>query len=561
MSSTAIRSAAVPATLHRAFYWPAYAVLLLASMAVFFERQIATGFTFVFGEPWDGGIQAVLLSHWLKTLQLLQHWNQVPYFEPYRDTLGYNDGGFITGLLTVPFRIAGLDIYRAPDCAVAIIKVAGFVFMVSLLDRLIARRSLASLFGACLFTVIIGPANQAGHTQLLTVALAPLQLLLLLNAVHRLRGDALPFLLWAAASCALMGAWLLTSYYMAWFFLLFAGALLVSQAVADFGSLRIAGRRLIADRAVRLVGLVVLFGVSITPFLLVYGPKLHETHGHHIAAALAYKLTLDDFINIGPGSVVWGWLYRLALSIHPTMGRGETNVGFTPDLLLLLVVFAVLVLVNRTLRLSPALKAIAGAGLIMMILPQSIAGMSPWWLVFKIVPGASGVRVVARAWLMVAFPVCILVTCVIHHLAQSKASAWLAWGLATLAVAGQINAQPPIFLNVPQQLALLDAVPSPPSTCRNFFVVSHSPEAEQSQNVVGLYKDNVVAMVIADRLDLPTIQGFSTFNPPDWNFSAFPNATYLARVKTYVAAHGLRGVCGYDLDAHAWSDAPFGERL
>ena len=538
-------------------YWLVFVLMIIASVALFFHRQIETNFNFVFGDTWDGRIMSVLLSHWLKTAMSIQTWNQVPYFYPYADTLGYNDGGFITGMLTVPFRLLGVDVYRAPDCAVAVLKLVGFIAMARLLDRLVARRSLASLFGAALFTLMIASANDAGHTQLLTVALAPLQFLLLLKALDRLQGPPIPFLIWSTVTLVLMGAWLITSFYMAWFFLLFCLFLLGVWAILDFGSVRMAVKILLANRGCRLIGVMVVFAASITPFLIVYLPKLIETKGYAFSEALIYRQHLYDIINTGPDSLIWGELFSRLLRIWPEMARGEASVGFTPDIIIMLLVFAGLVIVTRTLRLTPILLGIAWTTLILLILPISLGPISLWWLVFKFVPGATGIRVIARLWLMTAFPVCLLVTCLIHHWGCARRGAWFAVPLAVLALAGQFNMKSPVFLDVASELAFLNSVPPPPPACQSFFVTRHSADAEDGNVIVNLYSNNVAAMAIADKINIPTIQGFSTFNPPDWKFEAFPASTYMTRVKRYVTTHKLDDICGYDLQDRIWTTKPF----
>ena len=63
-------------------------------------------------------------------------------------------------------------------------------------------------------------------------------------------------------------------------------------------------------------------------------------------------------------------------------------------------------------------------------------------------------------------------------------------------------------------------------------------------------------MLIAEVLGLPTINGFSTFNPPDWAFAAPRDADYRARVRTYVEAHNLQAeICGLDLAQKRWLPA------
>ena len=70
---------------------------------------------------------------------------------------------------------------------------------------------------------------------------------------------------------------------------------------------------------------------------------------------------------------------------------------------------------------------------------------------------------------------------------------------------------------------------------------------------VQYYRSNVDAMLIAEYINLPTINGFSTFNPPDWRFDFPARQDYQARVDAYAAHHDLKNLCGLDLEAMRWT--------
>jgi hypothetical protein len=57
---------------------------------------------------------------------------------------------------------------------------------------------------------------------------------------------------------------------------------------------------------------------------------------------------------------------------------------------------------------------------------------------------------------------------------------------------------------------------------------------------------------------IPTMNGFSTFNPSDWDFSNSTSPDYVARAKAYAERHNLRGVCSLDATKpEKWNQAPF----
>jgi hypothetical protein len=64
-------------------------------------------------------------------------------------------------------------------------------------------------------------------------------------------------------------------------------------------------------------------------------------------------------------------------------------------------------------------------------------------------------------------------------------------------------------------------------------------------------------MFLAELWRVPTINGFSTFNPPDWNFTDSLAADYDARVLEYARRHKLRDLCRLDVrQADPWTRIP-----
>ena len=67
------------------------AALVLANL-VFFRVPIFNGFTRLWGDHFDGGIEATILEHWYNVVRGYSPWSQTEYFYPVSGTLGYNDG-------------------------------------------------------------------------------------------------------------------------------------------------------------------------------------------------------------------------------------------------------------------------------------------------------------------------------------------------------------------------------------------------------------------------------------------------------------------------------------
>lgn len=173
---------------------------------------------------------------------------------------------------------------------------------------------------------------------------------------------------------------------------------------------------------------------------------------------------------------------------------------------------------------------------------------SLWELVYHIIPGAKGLRVVARFLIVLTFPVCVVTTLFLDRQFRDK-RALTGWALTAFLVLEQVNIGPRTDMSRREQLAALNAIPAIPEGCE-IIAVRKSRWTDKVYNnrvINDLYPHNVDAMYLAATRHRPTIIGFSSFNPPDWNFAKAESADYPARIEAYLAHHRLRNACMLDV--------------
>jgi hypothetical protein len=552
----------------------ALTLVFIAAMALFFRTPILSGFDLGFGDRADGMIEISILEHWRNVLSGGAAWNTTGYFYPYTGTLGYNDGYFLYGLVYSFWRLFA-DPFLADTLNILTFKTIGFVAAYLLVARTLRWGRGAAALVALLFTVASNISLQAVHQQLQSVALLPVAMMLAIGVVRaerELRYRRARLL--AVALAALMAAWLLTAYYMAWF-TIFSACLFAGCWCILSGNWRPATLlRLVRHHAGTLACAAAAFIVLIIPFLTVYLPKVGETGGQPYHHMLGYLVTpLIDMINVGADNYVWGWIFRsLRALVHAVLpadpalpGRvlgGEHEAGLPLVLFILVVTAAWRIIVRRRVGqdrpVSIELRAFALAMMIAWLLTLQFWVASPWGLVFELVPGAKGMRVVARYQLWLALPFLLLVVAVWRERATQLARSrpWLAVLIVALLVTENLSAEPVARLSRSVQRTALSSIPAPPAGCTSFYVVAARRNEPLFVNAEknGRYPHNVDAMFLAELWRVPTINGFSTFNPPDWNFANPLAADYDARVMDYVRHHELRGLCRLDVrQAQPWT--------
>lgn len=539
------------------------AVIALAAIALWLVRgQIETGFGQVLGDVHDSTIEAAILEHWFNVLRGRASWCDTNYFYPHPGTLGYNDGYFLYGLIYALPRLLGADPYLATHIVNLVARLACLPFFL-LFARGVLRMPFAySLAGAAIVTLGNSLTIHALHAQLFTVALVPLSGWLLYRAgtalIERQAGRLFAC---GAAFAVIYGAWAMTAFYMLWFFTLFCACLAAWAALRHNAALLGLWRTIDRRCLWALAAVFALWLVCLVPFLLVYLPKASETGMHGFASARQYVPTLPDIVNIGVGN----HLYRdVVMFLHRHTGFPweftERQMGLTPGVVLLFLVASIRLWQRRspgaTGWTGPHVLAqdIAVVTFVTYLLSLSIDGHSLWRYVFELVPGARAVRVVARYYIFLAVPIVCVGMFWLGGLESRRAR--IAAALVCVFLVGeQLNWAKGMSIDRAPAAARLEAARPAPGACRAFFVVDGRPAAPGSAGDE-LYRHNVEAMLLAGYLDLPTINGFSSFNPPGWDFGRPGQPDYLDRVRAFRQSHRIDGLCALDLQTMQWNADP-----
>ncbi len=537
----------------------AYVLGLVASTAFFFRLQIASGFARQLSDRFDGVIEISILEHWWNVVRGAAAWPDAFYFHPYTGTLAYNDGYLLYGLPYALFRWLGADPFLGSELVNVTMRATGFAAMELFLRQCMMARWQWSILGAVVFTVSNSISLGAGHAQLLTVGFVPFFGWMTWRATRALgQGDGRRLMIWGGSASVFMGAWLMTAYYSAWFTLFFLACFAGMAALAGPRHTLAAFRRM-PVRAWLSLGVVVgVFVGSAAPFLWLYLPKAEATGMHPYVNTLAYGTNKLDIVHVGDGNMLFGWADHLVQGwSRPTLPpSGEHATGQPP---IILAVFACACLAlwrsRHDLRDRPVLL-LAATSALLWLLTLRVADFSAWRFVFDWAPGAKAVRVLVRYQIFMAVPLVATAIWHLNRIGVRRTAPYMA-GLAALLVLEQVSLTPPVDLDRSAELARLRAFPRPPAACRSFFVSRARDTVSINPEIDALYSDNVDAMLLAEWFQRPTINGFSTFTPPDWDFAHAERPDYLLRVRAYAERHGLAGLCGVDLASRTWDTTPF----
>ncbi|GGC64651.1 hypothetical protein [Undibacterium terreum] len=538
-------------------------LIQLVLIAWIFRANWGNGFSFLQGDRYDNLIEISILEHWYNVLRGMANWATTNYFYPYPKTLGYNDGYLLYGIIYSVCRSLHADPFMASLLVNMTMKVAAFFCFFLFARKVLQLGFWYAVLGAVLFEISNNVVLHNLHAQLLTVAFAPLCATLLYFACKALlQNQSGRLLAYGSTFSVVYGLWAITSYYMLWFFSFFSLLVLLELALVHH---RYLFRQLAALQIKTLVSALcalLVLALALLPFLVVYLPKAAETGMHSYASAMSYLLTPFDILNIGDQNYLYG---SLMPALHQSIGFpnqfSENQMGMPPFLLLVFLCGGALAWRRHNsqqaqqTQQAQLILPMALAALALWALALVCAEQSAWYWIYHYFPGAKAVRVVARCMIFLVFPV-VCVAMYFLSTFKHRLAVLLILPCCVLLIAEELNKKAADYLDRAASLKMLESVPPIPAGCRAFFVQDKRPQDPNESPVEHeLYRHNVEAMVISEYINLPTINGFSSFNPPDWNFSAADRDDYSARVETYRAAHQIKGLCALDLQTHRWSAA------
>jgi hypothetical protein len=445
-------------------------------------------------------------------------------------------------------------VFLAFQWSLFLVSVVGFLSAFWLLIRHFDFDPLYAAWGAILFAVPNQLFLSALHPQLFAVNFIPLIVFLGMEAAARLRGGNPAAGRWLlVGSGLLLSALFLTSFYVAWFALFSAVVLVVLLALGSPSAALRAVRRFWREGMI----FALAVGAGLVPFLMLYLPAAIGLGGRSFGDVMLARPY--DLASVGPDNLFWRGVIHIG-------GSHELHYGWPPATLALFLASAAYVwwpasaLAHSSaserwrLTLTRNLSLLVLAVLALLVV--HIGPAPAWLLVYRMAPGANAIRAPFRG--AVVLNGALVLACLsgvwlmfkrLARLRSRALSALLAW-IAVFSIVEQINMEAMYRNDRVAEGGLLDRVPPPPAICRCFFV-SPWPESIRPS-----YGSQVDAMLIGERVILPTLNGYSGWVPRGWDLN--PGPDYEKRALDWASGHALTdGLCRLDLPKATWTPAPF----
>ncbi len=514
--------------------------------------QLLDNFSMLPGDRYDAVIVTVILEHWFHVFSGEANWLEVNYYFPYKKTIAQTDAYFLISLIYYPLRLLSFDPFLSVHMTSWVLKILGFVGVYLLFRKVFSYTFYWSLLGAILFTISNGITIHSQRIQLETISFAPILLLFLWNTINAFfNGNTRDFVKYGIIASILYGAWCLTCFYMAWFFVFFFTTFIVI-------TLMICGKSnitLIKARFMTMYGYVILVIVSsivcLSPFLYAFLSKSLEVGTRLYKTVVNNTIPIEGILQVGYDNILFGRFYNYILSffISKYTPNGEYyNTGF-PIILFLLFACGCINILKKQCKTIPEVvfKSIVIATLFTWFLTLNFAGYSAWFFIYYLFPGAKALNVVAIYQLFLALPLIIIA---IKYLSTKHFRLPIIIIIVILLIAEELN-KPIMNLDRKVELTRINFPIAPFKECKAFYVSGWKEDGEHDW-IYNYYAHNVTAMFVAQNTKIPTINGVASFSYPDWDFGYPNNPDYDERILNYAKKHNIKGLCKLDLNNKQW---------
>ncbi len=496
--------------------WSKYLFIALTGGIFFLAYhwvELSTGFQFASGNRGDTRFVTWTLEHGWLALKGQQSWRDPSIFFPKTGTLGYSDA--LAGLVPIYglFRSLGLGLFQSAAAMVVFCDALSAIAMFLFMSRVLRLGLLSSALGTLIFCFNSPKLQQLDHWQLQPLFMLPL-----------ISGG---ICLWwqrrwkwgLTVAGFILGIQFSTSFYIAWFFtliLLIWGVVLFAKREWRSEMLRVAPIHSVGERRVLFFSIAVSV-VSLIPFLWIYWPALRELPQRQYAEVFPMVPRLHSWLWMGDSNWLWGRLARW-LPFHelPLYWEHQIGVGAFLSVSWLLIVGSTFMRPKFTPYKIRA--AVIGLLLINLIALKIPGAGSPWYLVYKLIPGAKGIRAVSRYVIVWLFPFSILIgwfwqTFITQKLASFAKTLFFALVVVTLFGVEQFGSVQNYSLKSESERMekLRDEAGSLLRGCLSFYAL-------QGPGVnIPPWELHVDAMLLSAMIGLPTLNGYSGANPPKWD--------------------------------------------
>ncbi len=526
----------------------------------FFFRNVI-GSSLLIGDRGDGRLTTLLTEHWWNFFNGRESFGELAMLYPLKNAIGYSDMFLGFGIIHSALRFLGVNMFYAYKYTLIIVHCAG-MFATLYLCRKKLQMSLGwSLFATVAFAFSATLAKHAFHTQLFAVAFLPFISIGIIDFWRSYTSNK-KYSKTAFITIFLFVLIMYNSWYIAYFTMLFAGVWSITYALLLWQH-KILWQNLWHHTLVlkwKILSYALFAVILLIPFIYTYIPILQQSGGFSYHNAITALPEFADLINVGDDNPLMGKFIQ-AIQLNNRGYSCEVVEGFS---LILLILFGTMWYISgkqRNIKLPQSDISMTEKCQILLvqslfisivvcfllIVRLSANGVSLWYILYHILPGASSLRAIARFMLYLIFPMAIITAYTADkYISLSKKRNVVLWGglLVLLFVSNSTANGVSASWRKTDEVKWLESVATPPQDVESFFIIN------VSYNLPHFDVESLDAYEIANFFNLHTINGYTGKYPEHWHLG--DKNHYNQAVKEWVNHNKLENVYAYDKGNNVW---------
>lgn len=534
-------------------------VIGLIGLALFHSGEFGSNFNQMMGDRIDIRFCAFINEHLFQVLKGKAEFLSPAMFFPHKGTLGYSDVFLLHFLAYAPIRLFTDNPFTALQFSVISLNFLTFVTTFLFLNRGLRASTAAATLGALFFAFNSAKFNQLNHIQLQPLLLLPIMAWVLWSFVKDLGAQSSRDIVKRLSLLGfLLNVQLLTAFYVAWYFSFFVLLAFLSVLVLS-SEQRLEFKSLFLKHKIPIAIAGCTFLVGLIPFLIIYIPVVLETGTRAYGEVKPMIPRWQSLFWMDSTSYIWGWLANSFPSFYELPLHWEHRIGLGAVATLGVPIATVYLLLKlRVMSAAERRKYLWPAAIACSVIFYYLLGMvywnnhSPWWIVFKFIPGASSIRAVARYALVTALPIAVMLALFVDAvskkiLTQALPRRWALFPILTIGVLFLLSEQfgrQFTFAKMTEfdRAQMLSAKLDP--SCDQFYITLQSQPPQFMAEVQG------EALAVTMLTGKPTLNGYSGQSPKGWPLWDIGTADYLKNVESWTTNQAISGkTCALSVDS------------
>lgn len=474
-----------------------------------FYPTLFSGFLNMQADPGDTRFNNYVLEHSFQVVFNQNYGGELwspPFFYPIKNVLAFSDNLFGTSPIYWLFRF-----FSSPNLAFQLwmIAVSSFCFVsFALLMRHYRVNNILSAFSASLFSFGMPRVAQLGHQQLLPQFFTAFAFWFVWDFIRKPSNKR--FIL------ALIFTYLqlLSGVYLGWLLLF---SLLITCVVAWAFDPRIKSRlfEYVKSNYIAFASSTVLWFTLVAMLFAPYLKAKQILGGRSYLEVLGILPKFGSWLRPAPGTLWSSLLTSNAEDFLPWPGEHYLFLGFC---VIFLTCFSLYTLVKRKVLLSAERELLVKTCLLvsitLFVLSLRIGDFSLWYIVYKVIPGASAIRAVTRISLVIYFYLLIAITLCFDSFIKTeiKSYRWqtlLASIVCVLGLSEQVSFALPSY----EKASLAKTRWEMQEVIQKGCDVAYLPKTATGFDFLS---SQLLMMEAGMQANIPVINGYSGWIPPDY---------------------------------------------